>query len=107
MSLEISNCQRIKAFGDLRRAAFLNPLDAQIWQSIACVKNRFASGVHNTQTTIFYHSLAERVQKSDGEILGDLCRYSPELAKYLGESQLEALMEETGCHEKFLRNIAL
>ena len=104
-NIGMDSCQKAQAFDDFRRAALLNPEDARIWKGLACIKNRFFRSEKSKQTTMFYLSLAERVQQEDGEILADLCRHRPKLAQYLDGPTLSSLMNETECQPELLDNI--
>ena len=94
-------CRKTESFNNLRRAAFLHPTDARAWEAVACVKEQYFGG----NGAEFYHSLAQRVQKSDDEILEDICngnREEARLALYLPESSLMKLLNRRGCHPRIL-----
>ena len=96
---DISAQEKAEAFNNLRRASFLNPTNARMWNAIACVKEQHFQG----QGTVFYQSLAERVQRDDDAIKGEICWGKQALlVKYLPPSTTINLFREKKCSSKFL-----
>ena len=76
-----------RALNALRRAAFLNPFDAEIWETIACLK------VGVAEEKKFYNALAERATQTDEEIIAKIVDRSAENFLYINnivESKLRS-----------------
>ena len=92
-SVKTESCRRVRAFNDIRRAAFLNPYQPTIWKSLTCIKNKYFR-----TSSIYHRRLSERSSKTDDDILEEICqsKKSP-LNKYLSLSSVASLWEKNDC----------
>ena len=63
-----STLQQEELLEELRRAALLTPYDGELWSVLACINRQQCLWKHGE----YYDSLAERVRKTDQEIIDDL-----------------------------------
>ena len=85
------SCDQTDGLKKLRAAALLDHGDARYWDAVACVRERYFGGIGEE----FYRAQAERVAKSDEDIIDDIClgRSPSRLALYLPEWALIKLTD--------------
>ena len=69
-SIDISCTEEKSLLTDLRKAAFLDPSNEKVWKAIACINRKHDLRQH----AVFYERLAQRMGKSDKEIVDDIVK---------------------------------
>ena len=104
----VDNCEKTKAFNNLRRSALLNPTDPKIWKAMVCVKEKSFEdkGIEEGGRIDFYRSLAKNLQeqKDNKEIIENICTNEQQasLTRYLPKSLLIHWLREKKCSSKTL-----
>ena len=101
MQRDESSSDQAAAFHNLRRAALLRPTNGKTWGTLACVKEKYFQGGE-----VFYQSLAQSLEKTENEILGEICseREKAYLSKYVLTSSLEFIFGQSSCQPETLLN---